>query len=469
MVKRLASLFVVCAALQAQAQACGDGDTAKPSAELEPGETLPGGAATNTRLFGSNSFNQHAPTLSRDEEREFFTGNSFFSQSWVEAPASTTARDGVGPTFNARACSGCHFKDGRGAPPDDDPTQVGLLLRISIDGHGEHGGPVGDPNYGDQLQDRGIPDVPAEGQYTIEHELIDGEYEDGEAYELRAPSYIIHDLAFGDLDADIRVSPRLAPQVIGMGLLEAIPESRLEQLADPDDDDGDGISGRINRVWDREAEAMRPGRLGWKAEQPSVLQQSAGAFLGDIGATSRVFPEQNCPMPQLECADAPNGGEPEVQDSLLDKVVLYTKTLAVPARRSPDDPGVLHGKALFSEAGCDGCHVAKHRTGEAEIAVLSEQTIFPFTDLLLHDMGDALGDDRPVFDAEGNEWRTPPLWGIGLIHEVNGHERLMHDGRARGVAEAILWHGGEAEAAKESFRTMAVEDRDALVRFVKSL
>jgi CxxC motif-containing protein (DUF1111 family) len=385
------------------------------------------------------------------------------------APSSTTARDGVGPTFNARACAGCHFKDGRGAPPDDDPTSQGLLLRLSVDGVDEHGGVVGDPNYGDQLQDRGIQDVPAEGAYTIELETIEGAYEDGEAYELRAPTYAIHDLAFGDLSEAIRVSPRLAPQVIGMGLLELIPDARLLELEDPDDDDGDGISGRVNRVWDIEAGEDRLGRFGWKAEQPSVLQQSAAAFLGDIGATTRLFGEENCPGPQVACAEAINGGEPEVQDDLLDDVVLYTRALAVPARRSAGDPEVLRGKALFREAGCDGCHVAKHATGKAEISALSEQTIFPYTDLLLHDLGDALGDGRPSFEAQGNEWRTPPLWGIGLIEAVNGHERLLHDGRARGVAEAILWHGGEAEAARESFRTMTEEERKALVRFVRSL
>jgi CxxC motif-containing protein (DUF1111 family) len=465
MPKWLAPLFVLCACMQ---HACGSDGGAAPLA-LEPGETRPGGDATNTRLFGVNSFNQPIESLTTEQDDAFFTGNSFFSKSWVMAPSSTSARDGVGPTFNARSCAGCHFKDGRAAPPDDDPTTLGLLLRLSIDGEDEHGGVVGDPSYGDQLQDRGIQDVPAEALFTIELSPITGEYEDGEAYELRAPTYVIHDLAFGELSEDIRVSPRLAPQVIGMGLLEAIPDARLRELEDPDDDDGDGISGRANRVWDIEAGEERLGRFGWKAEQPSVLQQSAAAFLGDIGATTRLFPAENCPGPQTACAAAINGGKPEVSDDLLDKVVLYTQALAVPARRSADDPVVLRGKALFREAGCDGCHVAKHVTGESEITALAEQTIFPYTDLLLHDMGDALGDDRPSFDAEGNEWRTPPLWGIGLIQDVNGHERLLHDGRARGVAEAILWHGGEAEEAKESFRTMNEDDRKALVRFVRSL
>jgi len=430
---------------------------------------LPGGEATNTRLLGNNAFALPAPLLTREQETAFFTGNSFFSQSWVMAPSSVTARDGVGPTFNARACAGCHFRDGRGVPPDDDPTQVGLLLRLSVEGEDEHGGPLGDPSYGDQLQDRSIREVPVEGRFVIELGRIEGEYADGETFELREPSYRIEQLAFGELADDIRISPRLAPQVIGMGLLEAIPETRLLELEDPGDDDGDGISGRVNRVWDVQEQQLRIGRFGWKADQPSVEQQSAAAFLGDIGATTRLFTQENCPAPQLDCAQAPTGGEPEVQDDLLDAVVLYTRTLAVPIRRSADDPEVRHGKALFGQAGCDGCHVPSHRTGESDIAPLSEQLIWPYTDLLLHDMGDDLSDERPVFAAEGSEWRTPPLWGIGLLETVNGHERLMHDGRARGVAEAIMWHGGEAEVAKESFRTMSAAERKALVRFVRSL
>jgi len=463
MSNRLALLLIACACLQACA-----GSDVEP-AGLEEGEQRPGGDATNARLLGINAFNQPAPGLTRDEESAFFTGNSFFTQSWVMAPSSVTARDGVGPTFNARSCGGCHAKDGRGLPPDDDPTVVGLLLRLSVDGEGEHGGPLGDPTYGDQLQDRSVDDVLAEGEFSITLDLIEGEYGDGEAYELRAPSYVIHDLAFGELADDIRVSPRLAPQVIGMGLLEAIPDERLRELEDPDDADGDGISGRANEVWDVEAEGKRIGRFGWKAEQPSVLQQSAAAFLGDIGATTRLFADENCPGAQTACAEALSGGEPEVQNNLFDDVVLYTRTLAVPIRRAPDEPTVLRGKALFRAAGCDGCHVPSHRTGQTDVEPLSEQTIFPYTDLLLHDMGEALSDDRPVFEAEGREWRTPPLWGIGLLQDVNKHERLLHDGRARGVAEAILWHGGEAEAAAESFRTMSADDRAALVRFVRSL
>jgi CxxC motif-containing protein (DUF1111 family) len=419
--------------------------------------------------LGVNAFSQPAPRLSRDDERAFFTGNSFFNQTWVQAPSSTEARDGLGPTFNARSCSGCHSQDGRGQPPDDDPEALGLLLRLSVPGEGEHGEPLGVPGYGGQLQEHGIDDVPGEGRVVIEHARVRGEYGDGEPFELRKPIYRIEDVAFGALPDDVRISPRVGQQVIGLGLLEAISDARLAALEDADDEDGDGISGRRNRVWDVAAGEARTGRFGWKAEQPSVQQQVAAAFLGDIGITSRLFVDQNCLVDQEACMASTSGGDPEIRDDLFDKVVLYSRVLAVPARRGADEPEVLRGKLLFGEAGCDGCHVPSHETGDSDVSVLGGQTIWPYTDLLLHDMGEGLSDERPSFAAEGAEWRTPPLWGVGLIREVNRHERLLHDGRARGVAEAILWHGGEGETAKESFRTLPAADRDALIAFVESL
>ncbi|MDD9936307.1 MAG: c-type cytochrome [Myxococcales bacterium] len=444
-------------------------EVSRPIAELEPGEPLSGGETTNTLLLGANAFTRPAANLDAESERSFFTGNSFFNQSWVEAPSSTEARDGLGPTFNARSCSGCHFKDGRGQPFDSQGNGLGLLIRLSVPGQGAHGGPLADERYGGQLQDRAITGVTPEGAVHIEYAELPGSYDDGEPYSLRQPTYRIEAPAFGALPDDLRMSPRVAPAVIGMGLLEAIEDSRLAELADPDDADRDGISGRLNRVWDVQLEAMAVGRFGWKAEQPTVLQQSAGAFLGDMGITSRLFPSNNCPAPQLDCASAPSAGEPEIEDDTLDKVGLYTATLAVPVRRDSDDPAVLRGKLLFGETGCVDCHTPSHTTGESSIEALSGQLIWPYTDLLLHDMGEALSDGRPSFDAEGAEWRTPPLWGIGLIEDVNDHLFLLHDGRARGFAEAILWHGGEGEASAEAFRALDAEDRAALIRFLESL
>lgn len=439
----------------------------------EEGEWAPGGQTTNQLLLGSGAFSAPAANLPNTHRSPFFTGNSFFNQNWVQAPASTTARDGLGPTFNARSCSGCHFKDGRGAPPAaDDPESKqtsGLLFRLSIPGSGTHGEPKPDPNYGGQLQPFALADVPAEGQATLEYSTREGNYGDGTAFSLREPHYAIDDLAYGPLDDEIRISPRVAPAVAGMGLLEAIPEEAVLAHADPQDDDEDGISGRTNRVWDVDREEHVLGRFGWKAEQPTVEQQTAAAFLGDLGITSRLFPKENCPQTQAACGMQIHGGEPELADNLLDAVVFYGRTLAPPVREDWDDDEVLRGKGLFHWAGCASCHVPHFETGESDIEELAFQSIWPYTDLLLHDMGPDLADNRPVFEADGQEWRTPPLWGIGRIEEVNGHLLLLHDGRARGFAEAILWHGGEGETAKERFRNLPSADREALLHFLASL
>lgn len=441
------------------------------SGRVSPGEELPGGATTNQLLFGANAFLPPADNITRDHERMFLAGNAFFNQAWTVAPSSNESRDGLGPLFNARACSGCHFKDGRGRPPlEEEETFSSMLLRIGVDGSGPNGAPLPDPIYGDQLQPFGVNGVPGEGTPRVSYRVITGEYADGESYELVAPSYVIDAPAHGALSPDLRVSPRVAPAMIGLGLLEAIPGERLLSLADPDDADEDGVSGRVNRVWDVEANALAIGRFGWKSEQPSVRQQSAGAFLGDMGITSSLFPVQECSPSQLECQGAANGGEPEIDDYLLERVERYSQLLAVPARFDHDAEEVLRGKALFSEAGCSDCHTASHRTAEdAELEEVRDQLIWPYTDLLLHDMGDALGDDRASFDASGNEWRTPPLWGLGRYRVVNDHDRLLHDGRARGVAEAILWHGGEGAAAKDAFVQLSGNERRDLVDFVESL
>jgi CxxC motif-containing protein (DUF1111 family) len=309
-----------------------------------------------------------------------------------------------------------------------------------------------------------------EGHVQVTYVDVPGAYGDGEPYTLRRPVYEFVDLGYGPLDAEIMVSPRTAPFVFGLGLLAALDESTVLSRADPDDADGDGISGRANRVWDRREQRVALGRFGWKANQPSIEQQTAGAFLGDIGLTSPLFAEENCTPAQAECQAAPNGGEPEVDQNKIDAVTFYGRFLAVPARRDVSDAEALRGEALFASLGCAQCHVDTLVTGTvADAPALSEQRIHPYTDLLLHDMGPELADDRPDFEADGREWRTPPLWGIGLIETVNRHTLLLHDGRARGFAEAILWHGGEGEAAREAFRTLPREDRAALVRFLESL
>ncbi len=418
-----------------------------------------------------NAFSQPAPGLDRDRELLFFVGNSFFNQNWVGAPASTEARDGLGPLFNARSCAGCHLKDGRGRPPEA-PGELGtgLLVRLSVPGRTGPGGPAPEPTYGGQLQDQVIPGVPREGRVTIGYETVEGSYADGTPWSLRRPVISLTDLSYGDLTADVLLSARLAPQMIGLGLLEAVPESEIVSRADPDDVDGDGISGRPNRVWDEELGRTVIGRFGWKASQPTVAQQAAGAFLGDMGITTPLFPENDCGVQQPECGRAPGGGQPEIPEDDFRKVVLYASSLAVPAMRGPDDPTAARGYATFLETGCASCHTPTLRTGDhPSLPALSGQTIHLYTDLLLHDMGEGLADGRPDFEADGKEWRTAPLWGIGLFQAVNGHAYYLHDGRARTLSEAIVWHGGEADGARERFLRLEARERAALIRFLESL
>ncbi len=436
---------------------------------VEEGEWAPGGETTNTLVAGDRAFTFPAENLDGAERAEFFSGNAFFNQAWVEAPSSTTARDGLGPTFNARSCSTCHFKDGRGRPPEEDEALESMLFRLSVPDAEQGQAPKADSTYGGQLQPFAIDGVGGEGNVRIQYEEFSLETADGEIIRLRRPSYELVDLAFGEPETELLLSPRVAPQMIGMGLLEAIPEERLLELVDDDDEDGDGISGRVNRVWNELLGETVVGRFGWKAEQPTVAQQVAGAFLGDMGITTEMFPHENCPPAQEACAAAENGGEPECSPTMFERVVYYSRLIAPPARDRWNTDELLLGKTLFGELGCADCHVPSHTTGQSDIEQLSGQLIWPYTDLLLHDMGEELSDERPSFAASGAEWRTPPLWGIGRFDDVNGHTYLLHDGRARGVQEAIVWHGGEAEASRESYLELTASERDALVHFVESL
>jgi len=429
---------------------------------------LSGGAGATVFDETENAFALAVPKLSSRQRRAFAVGNSFFNRNWVTAPASTTGRDGLGPTFNAQSCSSCHFKDGRAQPPRDarDP-QRGLLVRLSVAGPGGRPQPV--PRYGGQLQDRSIVGVPAEGRVRITRSPVRGRYADGAPYALLAPRYEIADGAFGALPAGLQISPRVAPAVFGVGLLEAVPERAIVAHADPGDADGDGVSGRANRVGGERSGGTRLGRFGWKANVPTVEQQNAGAMQGDIGLTNPIFEDQNCTRGQDACRTAPNGGAPEVDEHVLERVTFYTRSLAVPARRDVEAPDASAGERTFEEIGCSSCHRPELRTGRSDVPALAKQDIRPYTDLLLHDMGPGLADGRPDGLASGSEWRTPPLWGIGLVKSVNGHTRFLHDGRARDLSEAILWHGGEGRAAMQRFRALPRSQRRDLIAFVESL
>lgn len=428
------------------------------------------GGATTVQENTRHAFARPAANLDNAARAQFFIGNAFFNSPWVSAPASTGARDGLGPLFNARSCDGCHNNDGRGRPPEGDERPVSLVFQLSVPGVGPNGEPLPEPTYGVNLNPFAINGVPAEGMVRIELEEISGYFADGEPYSLQKPRYEFTALAYGELTPEVQVSPRVAPAVFGTGLLEAVPEAQILEWEDPEDSDGDGISGRANRVWNSRTGSLKLGRFGWKANQPDIAQQTAAAFQGEIGMTTSLIAEQNCTVRQLACKAAPTGGEPEISDEIFTRILHYQHTLAVPARRNIENPSVRRGARLFLEAGCAGCHRPTLMTGDApEFPALARQTIHPFTDLLLHDMGAELADGRPDFTASGSEWRTPPLWGLGLQQLVNGHTRLLHDGRARNVTEAILWHGGEGTAAREVFRHLSREERTALLEFLDSL
>ncbi|MEZ4461244.1 MAG: di-heme oxidoredictase family protein [bacterium] len=379
-----------------------------------------------------------------DNQLEAFAqGRNLFQKQWSPQV--------VGPIFNAPACGECHVDQGRAAA-----QSVGVLFRLSdATGH-EH------PIYGGQLQPLGLRQAPGEGAVATRYDEVAYSYPDGTPYSLRVPRYQLVRLAYGPAE-DAVISPRIAQQLWGIGLLEAIRESEIVALQDPEDADGDGISGRANLVPDAATGRTVLGRFGWKAGQPSLRQQNAAAFAGDLGITSSLFRQGPCQPGQNLCNDAMFDDVIELDDTDLDHVTTFVQMLApMPASESAVAD-------LFEQLQCSGCHVPEYVTGTHDVQALSGRTIRPYTDLLLHDMGDGLADNRAEEGASGREWRTPPLWGIGRVRDTNGHMDLLHDGRARGVAEAILWHGGEGEQSARRFAALSAEERARLVAFVESL
>jgi CxxC motif-containing protein (DUF1111 family) len=454
--------------------------------EPEPFERHPGGATTQKEIHGRNAFSQPAANLSFEERADFFVGNGFFKRNWVVAPSSTHAADGLGPFYNARSCQRCHLKDGRGHPPaGPEDSAVSMFLRLSVPGDADvrddltarRESVVPEPTYGAQLQDLAIPGHEPEGRMVIDYEEVPVELGDGEVVHLRKPAYGVADLGYGPMREDVMLSPRVAQPMIGLGLLEAIPEEQILAHADSEDLVGDGISGRPNTVWSEEHDRLMLGRFGWKAGQPTLLQQSSRALAGDIGVSNPLAPFAwgECSEAQVACRAAPNGNSDQYENleapgEVMDKILFYVRHLAVPARRALYDAKTLHGKELFYDAGCSACHVPKFVTArDAAEPALQHQLIWPYADLLLHDMGEGLADHRPEGLADGSEWRTQPLWGIGLTEAVNGHTYFLHDGRARNLTEAILWHGGEAQGARDRFAAMTEEEHAALIAFVNSL
>ncbi|MDO6762813.1 di-heme oxidoredictase family protein [Agarivorans sp. 1_MG-2023] len=440
----------------------------------------PGGDTTTTRI-DENAFSLPAANLDFEGRLNFSTGNSFFRNPWVVAPATTIARDGLGPLFNTNGCQNCHLKDGRGHPaPVGATNAVSMLVRISIPAVSDEqkateaqNGVVPEPTYGGQIQDQANPGIKPEARVRFAYTDKPFSFADGSSITLRDPELIVDQLGYGEMHPDTMFSPRIASPMIGLGLLESISEQDILANADPDDSNNDGIRGLANRVWDAQQQQFTLGRFGWKAGQPNLMQQNAAAFNGDIGITSLLFSKDHCTAAQIDCLTATSGVDPdgsEVSDKLLGFVEFYTQHLAVPKRRIEDAEQVALGDTLFSQVSCDSCHKRSFTTAKRDnLPALSEQIIYPYTDMLLHDMGPELADGRGEYLANGQQWRTPPLWGVGLTETVNGHSQLLHDGRARNVTEAIVWHDGEAEPAKQAFAKLDKTQREALVAFVNSL
>jgi CxxC motif-containing protein (DUF1111 family) len=336
---------------------------------------------------------------------------------------------------------------------------------------------IPEPTYGGQLQDFAVPGIKAEGKMAISYADEPVTLGDGTVVTLRQPTYSVTDLAYGPMADDVMLSPRVAPPMIGLGLLEQVPAEDILAHADPDDRDGDGVSGKPNMVLDEVSGQRMLGRFGWKAGAAAIRAQSADAFAGDIGISTPLVmkPHGDCTAGEAECLAAPTGeqarlGASEAPDPVLDLVTFYSQNLGVPQRRDVGDPAVLRGKAAFYGAGCVACHTPKYVTSrKAPTPAHQFQLIWPYTDLLLHDMGEGLADNRPEGDADGYEWKTPPLWGIGLTETVSGHTEFLHDGRARNLTEAILWHGGEAQKSRDAFAAMPKAQREDLLAFLGSL
>lgn len=446
------------------------------------------------------SVNKHAfslpqTNLSQEERLSFAIGKSLFEKIWVSSPSSTTASDGLGPLYNARSCQSCHIRNGRGQPTSTKKPgkmAVSMLMRMSLPADtkqqkallaSEHIGVIPEPTYGTQLQAFSVQGLLAEGSVTVSYNETPVNFPNTmimatgkNSVSLRTPHYKIQQLNYGPLPSNIQLSPRVAPPMIGLGLLAAISKADILAKEDPNDSNNDGISGRANRVWDIEQQQYSIGRFGWKAGNPTLRQQNNAALHADIGISTPMFPKGagECSAQQIKCQSLPNGNSlhldnVEAPAQMVSLIEFYTRNLAVPKRRNTKTPAVLSGQKTFEQIGCQNCHTPRYETASDAPKAQAKQIIWPYTDLLLHDMGEGLSDNRPEFLATGREWRTPPLWGTGLTQTVSQHTQFLHDGRARNLNEAILWHGGEAQTSKVSFMQLPQQDRNNLITFLESL
>ncbi|MEO6667959.1 MAG: di-heme oxidoredictase family protein [Ferruginibacter sp.] len=431
-----------------------------PEADYDP--RLSGGMAT---VFdeSNRAFGHQIEGMSDNDQHAHGVGDGGVEQTFVTAPAPLNS--GLGPVFSNVSCISCHHNDGKGNPTAG-LVNSSLLIRLSIPGSDLHGAPLPVPGYGAQLQDLAIYGQLPEASVNISYTESTVTFPDGETASLRSPAYTLTN-PYAPLPANYMMSPRMAPPFFGLGLLQNISEASILANADENDANADGISGKPNYVWDPFLNKRMIGKFGLKANTATLLTQVAAAYQQDMGITSYVFPnESSFGQAQFDGLN----DDAELPDSILNGAVFYVKTLAVPARRSVTDPVALQGENIFKQIKCANCHIPTMQTSvDVTLRQISNQRIHPYTDLLLHDMGTGLADNRPDFLADGNEWKTPALWGIGLFEKTNGIPFYLHDGRARTIEEAILWHAGEAEDSKNKFVLLSTSDRKALIKFIKSL
>ncbi len=503
------SLFLVCGILFAcEPDQFSQVNEKQNIPKLNQSEKYPGGDATS-RSINKASFKAPINNISTELKSDFYAGRALAQQPWIKPPTITNARDGLGPIYNARTCLACHKNGGRGkAPRDPNEVLFSTLVRVSIPGADKIDGVIQEPNYGDQIQSQSVSlahqfrtkvkaeqllhkEVKPEAYPYLEWKEEIFTYTNGKKVKLSKPTVVLKQLNYGELHPKVQIGLRVAPPLLGMGLLGAIKQTAIDQLADPEDKNKDGISGRVNQVWDFNLKETRAGRFGLKSNKPDLYNLTAAAFANDIGISNPLFPYQPCTKFQKLCLETPNGNDPiknkkevdenkteqvrteqvavELPKHLLKLTTDFVSQLTVPARRNFNKSEVRRGRNYFYQVGCQSCHQPSFTTGKSEIESLSGQVIWPYTDLLLHDMGSALADGRSDYQASGNEWRTPPLWGVGLSEEVNGNQNYLHDGRAKTIEEAILWHGGEASKVQHQFTQLTQIQRENLIAFVKSL
>ncbi len=457
--------------------------------EFSESEWRPGGLTTVMPVKHIR-FDLPAANLPMHLKTQFHAGKALAQQPWIKAPTITTSRDGLGPLYNARTCLACHVKGGKGSMPSDANTPLfSSLIRLSKAGDHKIQGVMAHPVYGDQIQTqstslahqlRHLPtaksleqDVKPEAYVYIKWGHKTFTYPDQHQVNLRTPVLELRNLNYGPIGTDTLLSIRVAPSIHGMGLIDLIPQAHITNLADELDADKNGISGRVNHVWDITKQASVPGRYGLKANKPTLAMTVAGAFANDLGISNPLFPMQPCTNSQTKCQQAASGNDKEgfeLTQQQLGLVIDFNRNLAPVKARNLTDSEVLKGRELFYQTGCQNCHQPNFKTAKSTLAPhLSAQTIWPYSDFLLHDLGTDLADHRPDFEANGQEWRTAPLWGVGLQEKVNGSKALLHDGRAQSIEEAILWHGGEALKAKNTFIHLNKSERENLSLFVNAI